>query len=141
MSDINKVWLSGLVVTRPLFTKLPSTTPVTSFLLQINEKFRDREKNVQFKQNLIPIESLGKNAESTADRVKEGSRFIVDGYLRQDLVGDRNTIRVRSFAIYPDESSEDAHYKNGLSQALKILAVSPDLKSAAAKIQELMGAE
>lgn len=138
MADINKVWLSGLVVSPPVLTKLASRTPFTSFTIQVNERFLDRSGNPQFKPNLIRVESLGKSAESTAQRVKQGARFSVDGYLRQDVMEGIEQVRVRSFAVYPDDSAEVAHYKEGLKQALDILRRSRDLPSALRQLEELI---
>lgn len=138
MADINKVWLSGLVITPPTLTKISEKTPLASFTLQVNERFRDRTGQAQVKPNLIRLEALGKNAESVADRVKEGKRYVVDGYLRQDRYGESDEIRVRTFAVYPDESAEDASYREGLNQALKILLNSRDLATAIQKMEVLV---
>jgi single-stranded DNA-binding protein len=138
MADINKVWLSGLVVTPPLFTRLSEKTPLASFTIQINEKFRDKTGQPQIKPNLIRVESLGKSAELVMDRVKEGRRYVVDGYLRQDRMADNDEIRVRSFAVYSDDSVENHTYTEGLNQALKILVHSHDLQSALSKLKVLI---
>lgn len=140
MADINKVWLSGLVVTPPVLTRISEKTPIASFTLQVNERFRDRTGAVQVKPNLIKIEALGKNADTAMDRVRDGKRFVIDGYLRQDRHQDSDECRVRSFAVYPDESAEDTSYREGLSQALKILLNSGDLRSAVAKLEVLVKA-
>jgi len=138
MADINKVWLSGLAVTTPLFTKISERTPLSSFSLQINERFRDKTGSSRVKPNIIEIESLGKNAEQIIDRVKEGKRYVVDGFLRQDRYNEVDKIRVRSFAVYPDDSTEQHSYLDGLNQAIKILLNSSDLTSAISKIKVLV---
>lgn len=138
MADINKVWLSGLVVSQPILTKLASRTPFTSFTMQVNERFLDRNGNPQLKPNLVRVESLGKSAESTAQRVKQGARFSVDGYLRQDVIDGVEQIRVRSFAVYPDDSAEVVNYKEGLKQAIDVLRRSRDLPTAIKQLEELI---
>lgn len=138
MADINKVWVSGLVVTQPILTKLASKTPFTTFTLQVNETFLDRFGSRQTKSNLLKIESLGKSAEQTAQKVKRGARFSVDGYLRQDVIDGADTTRIRSFAIYPDDSSEVINYKEGLRQALEVLRKSRDMRSAVTLLEELL---
>jgi single-stranded DNA-binding protein len=138
MADINKVWVSGLVVTQPILTKLASKTPFTTFTLQVNETFLDRFGSRQTKSNLLKIESLGKSAEQTAQKVKQGARFSVDGYLRQDVIDGADTTRIRSFAIYPDDSSEVINYKEGLRQALEVLRKSRDMRSAVTLLEELL---
>jgi len=137
MADINKVWLSGLVVSQPVLTRLSSKTPFTTFTIQVNERFVDRGGSVQLKPNLIRVESLGKSAETTAERVRQGARFSVDGYLRQDVVDGMEQIRVRSFAVYPDDSVETVNYKEGLKQAIEVLKKSRDLPSALKQLEEL----
>ena len=139
MADINKVWLSGVVVSQPILTKLSGRTPFTSFTLQVNEHFQNKQGVTQTKQNFIKIECLGKNAASTAEKVKEGKRFIVDGYIRQDR--DRANIdfvKVRAFAVYADTSYPTESYRQGLTQSLKILLNSRDLKTAIANLKELL---
>jgi len=138
MADINKVWLSGLVVSQPVLTKLSSKTPFTTFSIQVNEKFKDRNGIIKAKPNIIRIESLGKSAEITASRVKQGGRYTVDGYLRQDIIGEIDQVRVRSFAVYADDSSDHITYKEGLKQALEILRKSRDLESAVERLEDLL---
>jgi single-stranded DNA-binding protein len=138
MGDINKVWLSGLVVTQPILTKLASKTPFTTFTIQVSERFIDRSGVAQLKSNLIRVESLGKSADITVQRVRQGARYTVDGYLRQDHVDGHDQVRVRSFAVYPDESADTATYRQGLKQALDILKRSRDLPAALERLEELL---
>jgi single-stranded DNA-binding protein len=137
MADINKVWLSGLVVTQPVLTKLSSKTPFSTFTIQVNERFINHGGHVQLKPNLIRVESLGKSAENTVERVRQGARFSVDGYLRQDLIDGVEQIRVRSFAVYPDDSVETVNYKEGLKQAIEVIKRSRDLSTALKQLEEL----
>jgi single-stranded DNA-binding protein len=141
MADINKVWLSGLVISQPVLTKLSGKTPFTHFLLQVNEQFKDKRNIPQIKPNIIRIESLGKSAESAVKRVQQGARYTVDGYIRQDNVDGHDYIRVRAFAIYKDETLEQVTYKEGLKRALDILKKSPDKLSAIARFEELLSEE
>lgn len=138
MSDINKVWLSGIVVSDPILTKLSSKTPFCTFSLEVKEKFLDRNGQPQFKASIIQVESLGKSAETTATKVKKGVRFIVDGYLRQDIVNGHEHVKVRTFAVYPDESNETLIYKEGIKQALDVIKKSRDKESAIANLEDLV---
>ena len=138
MPDLNKVQLSGLVTSQPILTKLASKTPFCTFTIQILEKFRDRNNVEQTKPNLIRVESLGRSAETNALKVMKGKRYVVDGYLRQDIVDGHESVMVRSFAVYPDESGDNSRYNEGLQQAMKILSTSRDLSSALEKIKELL---
>lgn len=135
--DINKVWLSGLVVSSPILTRLQSKTPQSSFTLQVNEEFKDSVGDKKQKPNLIQIESLGKRAEITLDTIKQGGRFMVDGYLRRDMIEGVEKMRVRSFAIYPDDSQDTFKYKEGIQQALEILKRSRDIPSAIKMLEDL----
>ncbi|NDC22608.1 MAG: single-stranded DNA-binding protein [Proteobacteria bacterium] len=138
MGDINKVWISGLVITQPVLTRLASKTPFATFTIQVNERFIDKNGSAQLKANIIKIESLGKSAEVTAQKVKQGSRYTIDGYLRQDSVDGQDHTRVRTFAVYPDDSLDTVNYRQGLKQAVEILRKSRDLKSAIERIEELI---
>ena len=135
--DINKVWLSGLAVSNPILTRLQSKTPQSSFTIQVNEEFNDSMNNKQQKSNLIQIESLGKKAEITLDKVKQGARYMIDGYLRRDVIDGVEKVRVRSFAVYPDDSQDTFKYKEGIQQALEILKRSRDIPSAIKMLEDL----
>lgn len=138
MSDINKVWISGVAVTAPVLTQLGSKTPFTTFILQVNEQFLDGNRNVRIKPNMIRVESLGKSAHATAEKVKQGKRYQVDGYLRQDRRDGQDDIRIRTFAVYREESVDCVNYNEGLKQALEVLKRSPNLQAAMATLEELM---
>lgn len=136
--DVNKVWVSGLAVTQPILTKLGGKTPFTTFTLQINERFKDREGNPCVKPNLIKIESLGKSAQMTVQKVKEGLRYVVDGYLRQDSGESGDYTRVRSFAVYKEDSETAAHHIEGLKQALDIMQKSRNMDTAKKVVEDLV---
>ena len=136
--DINKVWLSGLVVSRPVLTKLSSKTMSASFNLQVNEKFVNRDGQIQFRPSIFIIESLGKSAESTAQRVLMGNRYTVDGYLRQESSDSGSIVKVRTFAVYPDETADAFAHREGIKAALDILSKSKDKESAVKVLEEML---
>lgn len=136
--DINKVWLSGRVITQPTWEKHGSKTPITRFFIAIREKFKNKRGEESFHTSAIPVESLGRSTEKIMDTVQKGGRYMVDGYLRHDRVGNREDFKVRTFAVYPDESMDQQNYVSGLSQALHILENSMDLEQAKDKIAELL---
>jgi len=136
--DINKVWLSGKVITQPTLQKLGKSTPIASFLLQINEHFKNKHREERVHENIVRIESLGSVAEKVADTVKKGGRYMVDGYLRYDAIGSKEDIRVRTFAVYSDQTFENKHYLAGLTEAFSILENSLDIDAAKEKIAELL---
>lgn len=137
--DINKVWLSGLVVTQPVMTRQKHvTTTIVNFTLQCNEKFVDKRGNPQVKTNLIRIECLGKTAEQAIERVKEGQRYVVDGYVRQDSYEDGENVRIRAFAVYPEDSATSDHYYEGVKQAIHVLKNSRDKNAALEKLADIL---
>lgn len=137
--DINKVWLSGVVITKPVLTKLSSQVPSCSFRLQVTERYVNKRNEDLSRQNIITIESLGRSAERVAETIKQGSRYTVDGYIRVDVSGDGSeSIRIRSFAIYPDETSDNIVYKEGIKQALEILSKSKNLESAKEALEQII---
>lgn len=133
MADINKVWVSGLVTTDPVYTKLASRTPITFFTLQINERFNNYAGSQQVRPNFIRIESLGKHAETVSERVKAGTRWIVDGYIRQD----DNEIKIRTFAVNPEDMADSASYREGLKHAIEVMRRSRDIRAAIDRLEEL----
>jgi single-stranded DNA-binding protein len=138
MADINKVWLSGLAVTTPILTQLGSKTPFSTFTLQVNEQYLDNNRNVRIKPNLIRVESLGKGAQLTAEKVRQGRRYQLDGYIRQDLRDNIEEVRVRTFTIYHEDSIDSVNYNAGIRQALDVLRRSRDLETAASMLEELL---
>ena len=138
--DINKVWLAGLCDSQPVLTKLPSKTPFVSFLLQVNEQYNDRNGVAQQKPNTLRIETLGKNTELVMQKVKQGQRFYVDGYLRQEAREGGDLVKVRTFAVYKEETNDKLVYNEGLKQALDVIRRSRDIQSAVATLEELIAA-
>ena len=138
--DMNKVWLSGVAVTRPVLTRLSSRTPFASFCIQVNEQFTDKNGADAIHPNIIQVESLGKIAEITTKRVREGQRYVVDGYLRCDQLEGQKTLRVRTFSIYKEETRDAALYNQGLEKALDILRKSRDLSAAKDTLKTLIEA-
>ena len=139
--DINKVFMTGVAETAPVLTTLPQTrTPLCYFTLRVEERFTSSKSVPSIRVNYFRIESLGRQAESSYQKVKQGGRYLVDGYLRQEnSVSNRiDHVKVRSFGIIADSSSDSRIYKRGLEQALEILAASSDLAAAISVIKDLI---
>jgi len=136
--DINKVWLSGQVTSQPTLEKYGSRTPITRFTINIKEKFVNKRGDSSFHDNFFSIESLGRSTEKIMDTVKKGNRYMVDGYLRSDKNGQKLDAKVRTFAVYPDESFDNQNYISGLSQAMHILENSLDIDQAKEKLAVLL---
>jgi len=138
--DINKVWVSGLAVTQPVLTKMQSKTQCASFMLQVQEKFPDKTGRACIRTNNFRVEGLGRAADLVMDRVRQGLRYVVDGYLRQDEREGASDIRVRAFTLARDDSADNASYTDGMIQTLEVLKKSRDLPAAIQLIEELLAA-
>lgn len=136
--DINKVWLSGLAATEPVLTKMPNKTPLCTFMMQVNERFTQRDGRPRVRANYIHVEALGKAAAIMSDKVKRGGRYFVDGYIRHDDSRQVEPVRVRVFAIYKDEGADQALYSDGLRQAVDILKTSRDKEAALKTLEGLV---
>lgn len=139
--DINKVFMTGVAETAPVLTTLPQTrTPLCYFTLRVEERFVSNRAVPSIRANYFRVESLGRQAESSYHKVKQGGRYLVDGYLRQEnsMPNRIDHVKVRSFGIIADPSTDSRLYKSGLEQALDILSECPDLPAAIAHIKELI---
>jgi single-stranded DNA-binding protein len=136
--DINKAWLSGTVVSEPILTKLRHKTPFATFTLQVDENFVDKRKQPQTRPNMITVECLGKTAVTAADKVHEGQRVQIDGYLRSDRRDGRDELRVRVYAVYSDTSHDQVRYQEGLKKAMDIMSKSRDLPQALETITKVL---
>jgi hypothetical protein len=83
---------------------------------------------------------LGRQAESSYQRVKRGGRYLIDGYLRQEnsAANRIDHVKVRSFGIIADPSSDNRNYQKGLEEALGIISSSSDLADAISAIKDLL---
>ena len=138
MADMNKVWLSGQVITEPVMTQVGFETPSTIFTLQVDENFVDRAGNKRTKSNFIDVESLGRQSTRAKNTIKKGSRVFVEGYLRQDEENKVNIVKVRTFAVYKDETDNNLYHLRGVRAALDILKRSRDIPSAIEGIEAIM---
>lgn len=130
MADINKVWLNGLVVTEPVMTQVGHDTPSTTFVLKVDEYFVDRSGNQRTKSNFLEIESLGRQSSRVKNTVKKGIRVWVEGYLRQEKEENSNIVKVRTFAVYKDDTDNNRYHTEGVKVALEIAKRSRDLHAA-----------
>ena len=105
----------------PTLTRLGSETEFTSFVINVNELFKDRLGKQKQKRNVIDIECLGKTAHIAMKKVKKGKRVWVEGYLRQDPCRHGVNIRVRAYSIQEDLSDSNTAHVGGLKQALEIV--------------------
>lgn len=82
MTGFNKVILIGNLTKTPELRYTPSGTPVASFGLAVNRKFRQGEE-LKEEVCFIDIVVFGKTAEHCGQYLSKGSGVIVDGRLQQ----------------------------------------------------------
>ena len=82
MAGFNKVILMGNLTKNPELRYTPSGTPVTSFGLAVNRRFRQAD---ELKEEVcyIDIVVFGKQAEHCGQYLGKGQGVIVDGRLQQ----------------------------------------------------------
>jgi single-stranded DNA-binding protein len=136
--DINKVWLSGLVVSRPILTRPHTKAPIAAFRIQVNEEYTNHSGVAKVKPNIILVEALGRASAGVMEKVQLGLRYYIDGYIRQDVVDGAESMKVRLFAVYREETGDGAVYSQALRQTLEILKRSRDLSSAVGTLEELL---
>lgn len=141
MTDINKTLLTGICETDPILTELPqSRTPLCYFTIRVDERFVNDKRVVVARPNYFRVESLGRQAESSFKKVKNGSRYLVDGYLRQEnnSPGKIDIVKIRTFGIIEDPSMDDLHYQKGLRKALELIKTHKDLGKVRELIEEVL---
>ena len=143
MSDVNKTTHTGVAITNPSFTMLSANTPMTIFTLKVRESWVNRSGTKQHRDNLLKIEVLGKNAYWARDHVKAGKRFLIDGYVRTDILNGVEEVRIRSFNISEEDDGlfmdgKREGYKEGLLQCFALLNNSDSLSIVKSKIEVLL---
>ncbi|TAJ27607.1 MAG: single-stranded DNA-binding protein [Nitrospirae bacterium] len=82
MTGFNKVILIGNLTKNPELRYTPSGTPVTSFGLAVNRKFRQGDE-LKDEVCYVDIVVFGKQAEHCGQYLNKGNGVIVDGRLQQ----------------------------------------------------------
>lgn len=136
--DINKVLLSGVVVTDPVYSKADTQVAFATFSLKVAESYIDREGTLKSIYSIVEVESVGKLASVVIDTISQGNRVVIDGYLRQNQNESKGRLKVRTFAVTPDRGESGVRYLEGLKEALRILASSNNLDTARQKINSLL---
>jgi single-stranded DNA-binding protein len=136
--DVNRGLLTGVVVSAPYTTTVSKNTFFASFELQVNEVYRDANGRDKVKPNIFVIETLGRKAMQVKDMVKVNRRYVVDGYLRQDIINGVNKVRIRAFAVLPEKSDTARSYYDGVRRALSIIAKADDAAAAAEELERIL---
>ena len=82
MTGFNKVILIGNLTKNPELRYTPSGTPVASFGLAVNRKYRQAEE-LKEEVCFVDIVVFGKQAEHCGQYLSKGNGVIVDGRLQQ----------------------------------------------------------
>lgn len=82
MTGFNKVILIGNLTKNPELRYTPSGTPVASFGLAVNRKFRQADE-LRDEVCYVDIVVFGKQAEHCGQYLSKGNGVIVDGRLQQ----------------------------------------------------------
>ncbi len=82
MTGFNKVILAGNLTRNPEVRYTPSGTPVTSFGLAVNRRFK-QASDLKEEVCYVDIVVFGKQAEHCGQYLSKGNGVIVDGRLQQ----------------------------------------------------------
>lgn len=82
MAGFNKVILMGNLTRDPEIRYTPSGTPVATFSIAVNRRFRQGEENRE-EVTFVDIVVFGKQAESCGQYINKGDTVLIDGRLQQ----------------------------------------------------------
>jgi single-strand DNA-binding protein len=80
--SVNRVILKGNLGADPQVAYLPNGTAVANFSLALNERWKDKDGNVQERVEWQRVVAFGKRAEVIGEYVKKGNELYVEGKLR-----------------------------------------------------------
>ncbi|MDR1284492.1 MAG: single-stranded DNA-binding protein [Opitutaceae bacterium] len=96
MASFNKVILMGNLTRDPELRVTPRGTPICSFGLAVNRKYRDESQQLREEVNFFDLEAWGKTGEIISKYMKRGDPLLVEGRLKYDQWEDKNTGQKRS---------------------------------------------
>jgi single-strand DNA-binding protein len=112
---MNKVVIKGRLTKNPEVRYLPSGTPVITFSLAVNRRFKDKNGNWQEEAYFFDIESFGRLAERLGKQLSKGKEVLLEGSLRQDKwenqAGEKRS-KVKIVAERVELISKPTQYKN-----------------------------
>ncbi len=82
MVTFNRVILAGNLVRDPEIRYLPSGTPVTSFAVAVNSRYKQNNE-IREEVSYFDIVVFGKQGENCAEYLSKGRPVLVEGRLRQ----------------------------------------------------------
>ena len=81
---MNKTFLMGNLGRDVEVKYTQGGTAVAKFSIADNERYKDRNGQVQERVNWFEIDTFGKQAEACGNHLSKGSRVLVEGSLRQE---------------------------------------------------------
>ena len=131
MADINKVICTGFIEREPTMVTLNNGNRIVLFTLKCTESWLDANKKPRHHINEISCEIFKKDPKWIKEKLKVGTRYLVEGFLRTDVITGNLRTRVRVFNVQPLSG------RDKLEIAKAILDNSADLESARNKINLL----
>lgn len=80
--DLNRVFIAGNLTRDPEKRYLPSGNAVTSFSLAINNRYKNKDGELQEEVTFVDCTVFGAQAETAGDLLVKGSNVFVDGRLK-----------------------------------------------------------
>ena len=96
MPNLNKVLLMGNLTRDPELKVTPKGTPVASFSLAINRKWKGEDGTEHEEVTYVDVEAWGKQAETIAKYMVKGRPLYVEGRLKLEQWEDKTTHEKRS---------------------------------------------
>lgn len=103
MSDLNRVCVSGRIVTDPELRSTKGGTAVTSFRFASNRAWRDQAGELQQDALFLDVDVYGRQAERVVQHKGKGSFLILDGSLRLQQWEDREGQRRQRLVLVADQ--------------------------------------
>lgn len=97
--DVNIVVATGVADSAPSMVPIKNNKKLCVFTLKTVEKYLLSSGAPAYHENYLTVEALGKTAERCLQEVREGGRYIVQGYLRVDDLHGVERTRIRAYNI------------------------------------------
>lgn len=96
MPNLNQVFLIGNLTRDPELRVTPKGTPICSFALAVNRRWRDEAGAEREEVTFVEVEAWAKPAELLAKYLTKGRPLMIQGRLKLDTWEDKNTLEKRS---------------------------------------------
>lgn len=131
MKDINKTITSGKLNRPPTHLTLSNGTDLILFTISCRETWKDSRGKDRFRVNEIECEVCGKSKNWCEEVLKTGRSYLIDGFLRSELINGKKKTCIRVFKV------QDLELTQRSDQIMAILENSNSLEAAINKIKLL----